>query len=90
MNAVSSPISIEAGASLTVAKCSRRLEIHPSRSIIMYSSLCFVYEKQLWYVILVSEIDPYSLTPRYNTETAGALYVSYKTRGGINDGFPKK
>ena len=36
--------------------------------------LMLCYDEQLWYVILVSEIDPCSLTPRYSTETAGALY----------------
>lgn len=69
----SSPISIEAGVPLAVVKCSRELKTYPSRGI-NNSSLCFVYDEQLWYVILVSEIDPFSLTPRYSTETAGALY----------------
>lgn len=43
----------------------------------------------LWYVILVSEveIDPFNLTPRYGNSRR---IVSYKTRGGINDGLPKK
>jgi hypothetical protein len=40
----------------------------------MYPSLCFVDDAQLWHVILVLETDPLNFTPRYSTETAGALY----------------